>query len=629
MQQKCLSKGLLITVLILGMMQGTVVQAEEVDELQGFTLDQIVVTAQRMEKTDLETPASVRVLSHKEILESGATQVHEALKFVVGITEYGFGPNGQAWGGMSGKALIRGNDKGTLVMIDGAPMTTNNVYYLNVLPVESVERIEIVKGASSVLYGSEAAGGVINIITKKNMRSSISLSKGEYGKTREGLSLGLGKLGIIANFEQGEPLKGLASNGRVMNDGNKSSVMWKYKFNDAWTLSHQHTVNDYHFDQYDTETWDNLKEDSHYKWKEDFARLKYDDKGWNGTLYYNVSNRFSDTLKPKKGVFKPYKRENIKFKTYGFDLQKTFNSKFADIVIGTTIEQQKYFNNISYKSGKPVHNPIDEDLKTYALFVQGSKDLGKDLILTIGARGQLFRAKQSYNDFTPEISLLKKLNQSSTLYMNANKAFKMPNFTALYGSGGDVFTPNPLLQPEEGWTYELGYKHITDTSAFKAALYYIDMNKSWDYKTIKGTDKKQAINAAFKNTGLELSYEKQIGSHLSYSLGADFSNPKSQVKGEWSRRYARNQYSAGLKYYNRDFNTALTGSITADRAGGWSNKAPVNLTAGYQVDHNSRFDLACENLFNRKDIVGNWSGPTSTEYYSLPRNIRVTYTYTF
>lgn len=174
MKQRCVSKGVLLTALLLGTLQGHAVQAAEADELQNFTLDQIVVTAQRVEKTDLETPASVRVLSQKEIMESGATQVHEALKFVVGITEYGFGPNGQAWGGMSGKALIRGNDKGTLVMIDGAPMATNNVYYLNTLPVEAVERIEIVKGASSVLYGSEAAGGVVNIITKKNMRSSIS-----------------------------------------------------------------------------------------------------------------------------------------------------------------------------------------------------------------------------------------------------------------------------------------------------------------------------------------------------------------------------------------------------------------------------------------------------------------------
>ena len=628
MKQRCVSKGVLLTALLLGTLQGHAVQATEADELQNFTLDQIVVTAQRVEKTDLETPASVRVLSQKEIMESGATQVHEALKFVVGITEYGFGPNGQAWGGMSGKALIRGNDKGTLVMIDGAPMATNNVYYLNTLPVEAVERIEIVKGASSVLYGSEAAGGVVNIITKKNMRSSISLSKGEYGKTREGLSLGLGKLGIVANFEQGEPLKGLASNGRVMNDGDKSSILWKYKFNDAWTLSHQHTVNDYHFDQYDTDTWSNLKENSHYKWKEDFARLRYDDAGWKGTVYYNVSDRFTDTLKPKKGIFKPYKRENIKFKTYGFDLQKTLNSKFADIVVGTTIEQQKYFNDIAYKSGKPVHNPIDEDLKTYALFMQVAKNLGSDLTLAIGAREQLFRSVNNYSDFTPEFSLLKKINDTSSLYLNANKAFKMPNFTALYGSGGDVFEGNPFLQPEEGWSYELGYKHITDTSSFKAALYYIDMNKAWDYIS-DAEGKLHPINAAFENKGLEVSYDKQMGNHLAYSVGADFSNPKSQVKGVWARRYARNQYSAGIKYYNRAFNAALNGSITADRAGGWPNKAPVNLTAGYQVDKNSRFDFACENLFNRKDIVGNWANSRSTEYYSLPRNIRVTYTYTF
>ena len=260
--------------------------------------------------------------------------------------------------------------------------------------------------------------------------------------------------------------------------------------------------------------------------------------------------------------------------------------------------------------------------------MQVAKNLGSDLTLAIGAREQLFRSVNNYSDFTPEFSLLKKINDTSSLYLNANKAFKMPNFTSLYGSGGDVFEGNPFLQPEEGWSYELGYKHITDTSAFKAALYYIDMNKAWDYIS-DAEGKLHPINAAFENKGLEVSYDKQMGTHLAYSVGADFSNPKSQVKGVWARRYARNQYSAGIKYYNRAFNAALNGSITADRAGGWPNKAPVNLTAGYQVDKNSRFDFACENLFNRKDIVGNWANSKSTEYYSLPRNIRVTYTYTF
>ena len=627
------TKSLLMTALITGSVMlgsGAAFAAESVGE---FELDPMIVTAQRSVHNDLETPKSVDVITQKEMIESGATQVYDALKLKTGLTAYGYGTNGQAWGGMTPKVLIRGNDKGTLVMIDGAPINMNNCYYVSTLPVEAVERVEIVKGASSVLYGSEASGGVINIITKNNMKNSITLSKGEYGKTREGISLGLGKLGVVANLEQGDELKGLASNGRSMNDGKKASVLWKYKFDDKWTVSHQHTENDYNFNQYDTKTWSVMSEDSHYKYKEDFVRLKFNDNGWNANLYYNRSDRENDTLKIKNGVKSKYKIEDVIFSTIGLDVQKEINTKFADVIIGTTIEKQKYELDNPYVEGNLVNQVLDKDAKNYAVFAQLTKDFGNGYTATLGAREQYFKANDNYNAFTPEFSLLKKIDDQNSVYINASKAFKMPNFTALYGSGAAQFVPNPNLKPEEGWTYELGYKHISDTSSFKTALYYIDMD-AWSYITING-DKDKPVNAPFENLGLELSYDKELTEHFSYALGADFSNPKENPVDKngksqgWKRKYARQQYTTSLKYKNGDFNASLVGSLTADRAGGWKNKLPLNLYLGYKVDKNSRFDLVCENLLDREDYVGNWTSAKSTKYLSLPRNIRLTYTYTF
>ena len=620
------SKGLLMTALITGsvMWGGTNVFAEE---LQEYSLDQMVVTAQRTQKDDVDTPASVKVITEKELTQSGATNLYDGLKLANGITSYGYGANGQAWGGMSAKILIRGNDKGTLVMIDGAPINMNNVYFLNTLPVEAVERIEIVKGASSVLYGSEASSGVINIITKKQMQNSISLSKGEYGKTREGISLGLGKLGIVANLEQGDELKGYASNGRAINDGKKSSVMWKYKFDDNWTVSHQHTDNDYQFNQYDTATWKTLKEDSSFKYKEDFARIQYNDGSLKGNLYYNRSDRHNNTYKVRKGTASAWKIEHITFDTLGLDVQKEFNTKVADIIVGATLEKQTYNCDNPYSGGNLVNQILDKDAKTYAVFVQATRDLGNDFTATIGAREQLLKANDDYNAFTPEFSLIKKIDKNSSVYVNAAKAFKMPNFTSLYGSGSVEFKPNPELKPEEGWTYELGYKKVSNTSMFKTALYYIDMD-AWTYKTDKdGVN--QAINSPFENLGLEVNYEKNVGNHFSYSLGTDISNPKSKDAGKWTRKFAREQYTASLKYNNRDFTASLAGSMTADRAGGWKDRLPLNLYTSYQLSKDHRIDLVCENILNRKDLVGNWSNANSTRYYSLPRNIRITYTYTF
>ena len=145
------TKSLLMTALITGSVMlgsGAAFAAESVGE---FELDPMIVTAQRSAHNDLETPKSVDVITQKEMIESGATQVYDALKLKTGLTAYGYGTNGQAWGGMTPKVLIRGNDKGTLVMIDGAPINMNNCYYVSTLPVEAVERVGISQQIVSAL----------------------------------------------------------------------------------------------------------------------------------------------------------------------------------------------------------------------------------------------------------------------------------------------------------------------------------------------------------------------------------------------------------------------------------------------------------------------------------------------
>ena len=88
----------------------------------------------------------------------------------------------------------------------------------------------------------------------------------------------------------------------------------------------------------------------------------------------------------------------------------------------------------------------------------------------------------------------------------------------------------------------------------------------------KGTSSNPYVtrNMSFKNKGLEMTYEKDFGSKYSYSLGANFCNPMGKnKKGVWERKFAREQYNAGIKYHDAKFNAALTGMFTTDRASGW------------------------------------------------------------
>ena len=177
------SKGLLMTALITGsvMWGGTNVFAEE---LQEYTLDQMVVTATRTEARELEVPAAVSVINAKEIENSGAKTAYEVIERQVGFTNNAYGPGGREFGGSSTRTVLRGLDKGTLVMVNGAPINMMNYNSMEGIPVEAIEKIEIVRGAQSVLYGAEATGGVVNIITKKNNenRTTISVGAGNYDK---------------------------------------------------------------------------------------------------------------------------------------------------------------------------------------------------------------------------------------------------------------------------------------------------------------------------------------------------------------------------------------------------------------------------------------------------------------
>ena len=596
------------------------------EELETYNLDTMVVTAQRESKRDVDTPASVMTLTQQQLAETGAANLFDALRLQSGMTSYSYGGNGQSLGSQSAKILMRGANKGTVVMIDGVPANINENYYLDAIPVESIERVEIVKGAASTLYGSEASSGVINIITKRKMANTLSITKGEYGKTKGALTLNANKLNLAVALEESDPMKGYASNYKVVNDMNKKSFNISYRFDDNWRFTHQHNDSKFAYDQYDAthKSWSTLTEDANYHYVDDFSRLRYQDASWKANLFYNRSDRKNKTFKVLTNKWN--KLNNITFDAIGLDLQKQVDTSFADVIIGTTISRESYKNDLVWSSGQYKGDKLNEFRTNYAVFAQLSKDLGAGYTATVGARETVVEANKRYDAFTPQFALLKKLDNNSSLYANAAKSFKMPTFTQLYGGGSANFAANPLLEPEEGWTYEFGYKKESSSSMLKAAVYYMDMD-SITYSGKSIADYK-IVNAPFENLGLEITYDKDFGSKYSYSLGANFSNPKAKnEQGSWERQFAREQYTASVKYHDDKFNAALTGMFTTDRASGWGDLLPVNFVAGYKLDKSSKLELGVENIFDRDDIVSNPS--SATKYYCLPRTVHLTYTYSF
>jgi vitamin B12 transporter len=143
----------------------------------------VVVTANRIETPTKEIATSVTVITKQQLEQTKKTFVVEALQQVLGLSILQSGPAGS-----SASIMLRGaNSEHTLVMIDGVeindPITPSRTYDFSHLMVDSIERVEILRGPQSPLYGSDAMAGVINIITQKGMgkpRFHLSLLGGAY-----------------------------------------------------------------------------------------------------------------------------------------------------------------------------------------------------------------------------------------------------------------------------------------------------------------------------------------------------------------------------------------------------------------------------------------------------------------
>ena len=288
------SKGLLMTALITGsvMWGGTNVFAEE---LQEYTLDQMVVTATRTEKKIIDVPASVEVITAKDIEKSGATYIDDALKKVTGIAVSRTGGLANSKSVVTMRGVKSGSD--VLVLVDGQPMVNaySGTVNWNDIPVESIEKIEVVKGPGSAIYGSNAMAGVINITTKdsEKMHAKTSLTYGTNHTWIKKVNVGdkVGKFGYDLYYQgtdshtysdmataslkpgggtpNGDGYKVLPNskgNGLQAIVGKKGNKIWDednykgkltYKFDDSKTLSigYMKTKNEYSYDYSSHENW--------------------------------------------------------------------------------------------------------------------------------------------------------------------------------------------------------------------------------------------------------------------------------------------------------------------------------------------------------------------------------------
>ena len=620
---------------------GTAYAAEQAstEQTETHALSDTVVTAQRREKRDLDTPATTTIITAKEIEKAGYRNVFEAIDQQIGSTSTSYGEAGQDFGFSAGRISLRGFDKGTLVMVNGVPMNLKNYTSTENIPASMVERIEIVKGAASTLYGAEAMSGVVNIILKKPKEgeSEFKLSQtlgNQFKKTGAFYADNRIIVDLSREWSKDRPHSNAFGRDKVswmdwkVGKGQKNRVGLIAKITDEVSLSYNFTESTIRrssttygdsggvFRPTLTRT-DNRHDDYRHT-----ASLVYQgkDNGIRALLGYNYRKVDGYNYLTKKPV-----DSNTVMESYIFDLQKTWKLDSDTFVLGYSYKRESADLTVSQKSASRTGN---------SLYASYSKQFTPKFNFTLGLRGEwIDDPKKDQRVFMPQFQTNYQLDRNTAWYINVGKAFQMPAVDDTIGKRQNTSG----LKPESGWTYETGVKIRRGNDMWKVAIYHMDMENKLGWAQDPVTHESVAINKGnFRNTGVEAEYSKRFNDAWKLTLGGSVSNPKVQdpsvKKKEWVQDAGRIEGLVRLDYEMAKWQGNLNLKYLGDReyykpkkgtAQDIPDKLQLNMNVIYTAGKDDVVSLGIYNLLNRENYSNRYGN------LDLGRNFRLTYTHAF
>lgn len=627
-----------------------------------YSLNPVVVTATRYEKSDAEIPAATQTFTEEQIEQTGADNLQVALQYLDGVIDAGMGPNGTSVSSMTTKNVIRGVSNGTVVMINGTPINWRTNYNLENIPTSAVERVEVVRGGGAVLYGSQATGGVINIITKKTLPNEVKVGLGNKGRQEYAVTANAGDLSIAYTYNKWGKLGYVSSSDSSIKPdktrvpvemkqrffgSEKNDFLATYKLNDHADFLYNHNESASRWAYTYTGITDPDYEDMNdhpryirrYENDKDFLQFNFHGlDGISGHVFYNYNTLKTHGTDYYSSTGKKYAapkavRGQEKNKTYGYDVQKVWDGNpDQTFLIGTSLVRETFENETS-----------DTGRNIISAFGSWERNLTAKDVLTLSGRGTWTTGGiQNFHNFSGQAQYLHKLDNTQSLYASVGQSFVLPTFSQMYSreqAGGiSNIIGNPDLKPQKGLHYEAGWKKEETNRQYKVALFTEKIDDNISYSGTSG--RWYAINEDFKNHGIEASIRGQEDNGFTWHAGLTWQNPKSKqttektsAKRYWDRSYGRILLTGGVGYEKEKWTTALNFSYLADRvqsptaAHSHSVKPYLltSMTVKYSPNKSSDIMLAIDNLLNRKDIVSH----TTSDYYATPRNLILSYRYKF
>lgn len=609
----------------------------------------INVTANRMALLNLDTPAAMDVITDKDIMNSGAKNAFDAVNMVPGITSFSYGASGLEYGAMDSRVNIRGLERGSLILVNGVPMNLNGKGGLSSIPTGSIARIEVLKGAASALYGSDAMSGVVNVITKTPTKEGGSATIGVGNMGSQTYKINYGTPRFLIGIERGffgkqDPSTPVRTDTVIRprgyeyytarDKGNSLGIFMSGKLSDKVTLNFSRFEGKSAYAQLSTES-NLVNRNRHsttyaYDDSKNNASLIYKDGNTTGTLFYNDRDLKG---KNRKHSLPSYTSNDSNYiaRQYGFDVQHEWDFRGGkDYLIGGVLGKRETYRTTS---GPVYASPHRHSLALYGSY---SYQINPTWTTVVGLRYTDIKDPiKNQHVLTPQFQLNHRINKESSVYMNVGKAFTMPNLSDTFKTVNRQYqsVSGRNLKPEEGWNYELGYKHITDKDSWKVAAFYMNFKNFFSWKPDSNGRNTIRVNGGrYRNVGIEAEYGRKLTDRLKMSIGASYSNPKQMEidKNYWKQANPKLQFTGGIHYNSSTWTAGSSINFVTkrmkNRDGGINpNLVAWNAYVGYQFNENSSVRLDARNLLNRHNVIsnGDW------EYWDEPFNYQLSYTQKF
>ncbi len=524
--------------------------ADGVADGSAVTTKDVVVTATRTEADVKMVPNTVEVITADDIEKLGATDVYSALRLADNVqimnTGTGFGHRISMRGMSSDSTLILINGQRTAIE---DTETTQNLLTLDRINVHNIERIEIVRGAASAQYGSDALAGVINIITKKstgkpsvtvgattgttNMSNYYHIDLGRQGKFSSTFDMNFSKDRQWTEHEvSGLPVKNL--------QGPKQS----YNFSGTYELGENKNLNldlgyykdrlsgDWSHKEYNLGAWGGIVrlQDAKLETERRDASLSLTGKtkkdDYMVRTFYSKLDKFR--FLPYTALAKEYGETN-KYSIWGIEAKNSHKVN-GDHTLTYGTEYDRYdVDGVNF--GKDGDN--GKNLNTYAAYIQDEWLLGDKWEIIPAVRYD--HHSEFGSKTTPHIGVTYLANDHNRFKANWGEGYKAPSVSELYMDYthmGVLTLGNPNLRPEESKNWDLSYEGEWGKTFGKITYFHNDIDNLISTRTVGGRhgyNEYYNIDGTTKTHGVELTLGRKLSRDLDVKVTSNWTSASNKV----------------------------------------------------------------------------------------------------